>query len=224
MAVLDLELSINRKTKKIEFSVHYKKTHTNITIKKKSNHKESIKKAIIKGFADRARALCDEQHLESEMNNIAEVFRENGYKEKEIKEAMKEKEKAKEQQEESRGVITLPNIPGVMPQFTRVAKQHGFRVANNTDKKVRDLSTNAKTPLKEKNSCVVYNIPCKCGKYSYTGETDRKFETRKKEHQDNVRLTRGDMEDERYDKAENRMNSGDGGLARHAVTCGQEID
>ena len=137
---------------------------------------------------------------------------------------MKEKEKAKEQQEESRGVITLPNIPGVMPQFTRVAKQHGFRVANNTDKKVRDLSTNAKTPLKEKNSCVVYNIPCKCGKYSYTGETDRKFETRKKEHQDKVRLTRGDMEDERYDRAENRMNSGDGGLARHAVTCGQDID
>ena len=135
LTVLDLKLSINRKTKKIEFSVHYKKTHTNVTIKKKSNHKESIKKAIIKGFADTARALCDEQHLESEMNNIAEVFRENGYEEKEIKEAMKEKEKAKEQQEESRGVITLPNIPGVMPQFTRVAKQHGFRVANNTDKK-----------------------------------------------------------------------------------------
>ena len=111
-----------------------------------------------------------------------------------------------------------------MPQFTRVAKQHGFRVANNTDKKVRDLSTTAKTQLKEKNSCVVYNIPCKCGKYSYTGETDRKFETRKKEHQDKVRLTRGDMEDERYDRAENRMNSGDGGLARHAVTCGQDID
>ena len=60
--------------------------------------------------------------------------------------------------------------------------------------------------------------------YSYTGETDRKFETRKKEHQDKVRLTRGDMEDERYDRAENRMNSGDGGLARHAVTCRQDID
>ena len=54
-----------------------------------SSHKEITKKTIIKGYADRARALCDEQHLESEMNNIAEVFRENGYKEKEIKEAMK---------------------------------------------------------------------------------------------------------------------------------------
>ena len=45
LAVLDLELSINRKTKKIEFGVHYKKTHTNITIKNKiepqRKHQES---------------------------------------------------------------------------------------------------------------------------------------------------------------------------------------
>ena len=32
------------------------------------------------------------------------------------------------------------------------------------------------------------------------------------------------MGNERYDRAENRMNSGDGGPARHIVTCGQEID
>ena len=70
---------------------------------------------------------------------------------------MKEKEKAKEQEKEQRGVITLPNIPRVMPDFTRVAKQHGFRVANDTNREARNLSTNAKTTLKEKNSCVVYN-------------------------------------------------------------------
>ena len=32
------------------------------------------------------------------------------------------------------------------------------------------------------------------------------------------------MEEERYDRADNRMNSDDGGLARHEVKCGQEID
>ena len=58
--------------------------HTNIPIKKKSNHKESIKKTVIKGYADRERVLCDEQILksESEMNKIEEVFRENGYEER----------------------------------------------------------------------------------------------------------------------------------------------
>ena len=39
-----------------------------------------------------------------------------------------------------------------------------------------------------------------------------------------VRLTKEEMENKRYDRAENRMNSGDGGLARHAVTRKQEID
>ena len=70
IAVLDLDLSVNRRTKKIEFGVHYKKTHTNITIKKISNHKESIKRAIIKGYADRARALCDKQNLEAELETL----------------------------------------------------------------------------------------------------------------------------------------------------------
>ena len=74
------------------------------------------------------------------------------------------KEKVREQQEEQRGVITFPNIIGVMPQFTIVARQHGFRVANNTDKKMSDLS-NTKTPLRETNSYVINIIPCKCGKY-----------------------------------------------------------
>ena len=41
---------VNRKTKKIEFTVHYKKTHTNITIKKYSNHKDNTKNGVIKGY------------------------------------------------------------------------------------------------------------------------------------------------------------------------------
>ena len=63
LASLDLQLNVNRKTKKIEFNVHYKKTNTNITIKKQSNHKASIKRGMIKGYSDRAKALCDSQYL-----------------------------------------------------------------------------------------------------------------------------------------------------------------
>ena len=69
---------VNRKTKKIEFTVHYKKTHTNITIKKKSNHRDSTKSGVIKGYVERARALCDKQYLEKELENIRQVFEESG--------------------------------------------------------------------------------------------------------------------------------------------------
>ena len=43
LPVLDVGMNVNRKTKKVEFDVYYKKTNTNITIKKRSNHRESIK-------------------------------------------------------------------------------------------------------------------------------------------------------------------------------------
>ena len=79
LPVLDLKQTVDRKTKRIMCSVHYKKTHTNINVKKRSNHPESMKRAIIKGFADRARALCDEKHLAEELHNIEDVFVANGY-------------------------------------------------------------------------------------------------------------------------------------------------
>ena len=38
-----------------------------------------MKKGIVKGFADRARALCDPGCVEGEQKNIEDVFVANGY-------------------------------------------------------------------------------------------------------------------------------------------------
>jgi rubrerythrin len=226
LAVLDLEMNVNRKKKKVEFGVHYKESNTNITIKKKSNHKESIKKGVIKGYAERARALCDPEYLSDELQNIEQVFEDNGYTKEEIRNAMKETEKSKteEDKELTRGIVVMQNIPGVTPQFNKIARKHGFRVANKTENRVKDLISNAKTPLGDKNTNAVYNIPCKCQEYGYTGETDRKWGTRKKEHQDKVRLTKEDIRMGKIEHATKRMNDGDGGLARHASSCSHDID
>ena len=189
---LDLELNVNRKEKKIEFNVHYKKTNTNITIKKKSNHRESIKRGVIKGYADRARSLCDAAYLEAELKNIQDVFVDNGYTKEETISAMAEKETEEERQEdeeESRGIVVMPNIPGFTQQFNKIARSHKFKVANKAECKVRDLVSSAKTPLGGKNTNVIYNIPCKCVKHAYTGETDKRWDAREKEHQEKVILT-----------------------------------
>ena len=74
-------------------TVHYKKTHTNITIKKNSNHRDSTKSGVIIGYVERARALCDKQYLEKKLENIRQVFEENGYSKKEVREAMHATEK-----------------------------------------------------------------------------------------------------------------------------------
>ena len=227
LAVLDLELNVNRKRKKIDFNVHYKKTNTNITIKKKSNHTDRTKRGIIKGYSDRAKKLCDPAYLDDELQNIKDVFKENGYEEREIDEAMKERSQPAtteiETEKASRGMVVIENIPNVTPQFNKIARKHGFKVANKSGKRVRDLTSKAKTPLGDKNSNVIYNIPCGCGKYSYTGETHRKWETRRKEHHDKVRLTKQDIDAGNMESATSRMNTNDGGLAKHSSTCEKEI-
>ena len=77
LSALDLGMNVNRIQKKVEFNVHYKKTNTNITIKKRSNHRESTKRGVIKGYADRARSLCDEAYLEAELKNIQDIIGKN---------------------------------------------------------------------------------------------------------------------------------------------------
>ena len=118
----------------------------------------------------------------------------------------------------------MPNVPGFTRQFNKIAKHHKFTVANKAESKVRDLTTSAKTPLGDKNTNVVYNIPCKCDKFAYIGETERKWATRKREYQDKVRLTQEDIKEGNITRATTRMNDRDGGLAKHATSCPQEID
>ena len=45
-----------------------------------------------------------------------------------------------------------------------------------------------------------------------------------KEHQDKVRLTLEDVRMGNMERAETRMNTGDGGLAKHSVECQEGID
>ena len=63
-----------------------------------------------------------------------------------------------------------------------------------------------------------------CEKNVYVGETYRMFETRKKEHEAKVRLTKKDIEDGNIESAEIRMGKEDGGIARHSTQCSKDID
>jgi hypothetical protein len=227
LAVLDLELNVNRKRKRIEFNVHYKPTNTNITIKKRSNHRDCTKRGVIKGYSDRARALCDQQYLERELKNVEDVFTENGYTRQEVRNAMSETQQTRDSdrsgEQEIRGIASVPNIPKFTQIFSRIARQHRFRTTTKAENKVRDVTTKARTPLGDKNTHVAYNIPCGCEEYSYTGETNRMWKTRKKEHMDKVRLTKQDLEKGDNEMADRRMNTGDGGLAKHSSTCEKAV-
>jgi hypothetical protein len=63
LPVLDLKQERKEGEERLRFGVHYKKTHTNINIKKKSGHPQAVKKSIVQGYAERARSLCSEENL-----------------------------------------------------------------------------------------------------------------------------------------------------------------
>ena len=50
------------------------------------------------------------------------------------------------------------------------------------------------------------------------------FETRKKEHEAKVCLTKKDIEDGNMESTEIRMGNEDGGIARHSTQCSKDID
>ena len=95
--------------------------------------------------------ICDEQYLEEELRNVEEIFIENGYTRKEVREAMKEKKRkaddTEEEEKTTRGLVLIPNIPEFTTKFNNIARKHNFTVANKATNKVRDLASNAKTPL-----------------------------------------------------------------------------
>ena len=58
------------------------------------------------------------------------------------------------------GIVVIQNIPNIKPQYSKIAREHGFKVANKSE------TVKTVTPFGDKNSNVLYNIPCGCHKYS----------------------------------------------------------
>ena len=83
-----------------------------------------------------------------------------------------------------RATVTIPYVAGVSEEIRRVCKDYDVRVAFTSRKTLHSLLTRVKDPLPaDKQSMVVYWIPCSCGKV-YIGRTILRLETRLKEHHD----------------------------------------
>ena len=88
-----------------------------------------MKRAIIKGFADRARALCDKKHLAEELHNIEDVFVANGYPRETVRRFMEQRpqqiDKREQEEPESRGVVTIPYLRVILCKIRVILKGRG---------------------------------------------------------------------------------------------------
>ena len=138
----------------VECTVHCKKTHTNINVKQRSNNPDSMKRTIAKGFADRAKVLCDEKHLQEELKNMEDVFVANGYPRETVRRFMEQRpqpvDRTEQEERENRRTVTIPYLKGLSEQFRRSANRHSFRVAFKPGRKVREIKYTCQEPLDEK--------------------------------------------------------------------------
>jgi hypothetical protein len=68
--------------------VYRKPPHTNIYLNDKSHHHPSNREAALSTRVHRARLLCNEDSLQAELMFLRDVFRQNGYNERQIHRAL----------------------------------------------------------------------------------------------------------------------------------------
>ena len=87
-----------------------------------------------------------------------------------------------------KGFACLPYISGLTEPLTRLLRKNEIRVVNKPFKPLQQEFPSPKfRQPSHLQSNVVYKIPCKDCPWNYIGETGRCFQTRKKEHQRNLK-------------------------------------
>ena len=77
----------------------------------------------------------------------------------------------------------------------RIASKHRVEKAFWPGTKVKKLNSKARTPLGEKKSNVIYSTSCKCKNDIHIGEAYRMFETREKEEEAKICLTKKELKE-----------------------------
>jgi hypothetical protein len=80
---LDLDI-YRRPDGSLGHKVYRKPTHTNLYLNTKSHHHPSNKQAVLSALIHRARALCDEDSLQAELVFLRDVFKQNGYNDRQL--------------------------------------------------------------------------------------------------------------------------------------------
>jgi hypothetical protein len=190
-------------------TIYRKPTHTNKYLDAKSHHHPSQISGVVKTLTHRAEQICDKNNIKKEKENLVNIFKSNGYNQKQVRKLIFKSNKTKSETSTSENwpVVTLPYVKGTTEKIARLLKKHKIKTAHKPHKKIKDFTITAKDSIEAKNKCGVYKINCNCG-LSYIGQTGRKIEERIKEHERNIRLKQTEKS----------------AVAEHVITQGHEIE
>lgn len=173
----------------LDVKIYRKKTHTDRYLHFTSHHPPQHKAAVVRTLLHRADSLLsDEEHRAAEHQHIKSALKANGYPKRFIQNHSTRKQQ-KQQEEETIGFATMPYVQGVTERIQRVLGQYNIKSCVRPLRTLKQILSRPKDTIsKEKQTGVVYSIPCDECNAVYVGETGRSLATRLKEHKASVRL------------------------------------
>jgi hypothetical protein len=186
---LDLDI-YRRPDGSLGHEVYRKPTHTNIYLNAKSHHHPSNKQAVLSTLIHRARALCDVECLQAELVLLKDVFKENGYNDRQIYRALNRRQHLPQPDNEPKAIAFFPFVGTVFNRISRVLARNNIKSLGLSHMKLSSLLRPVKDHLGLR-TLGIYRIPCECGRV-YIGQTGRSVDIRLKEHQWRIRLEHPD--------------------------------
>jgi len=119
----------------LDMCVYRKKTHTENYLHANSHHHPNQKLGVLKTLATRAIRISDETHLDKEIDHLTKTFKNIGYKQKDIKNAIKKSleithnnPNAPKDQNPNKSAY-LPYIQGVTDRIARVLSKKEIKTS-----------------------------------------------------------------------------------------------
>jgi hypothetical protein len=134
----------------------------------------------------RARAICDVDSLQVELVFLKDVFKENGYNDRQIHRALNCRPHLPQPDNEPHSVAFLPFVGTLPNRISRVLTRHNIKSVGLPHMKLSSLLRPVKNSLGLRTPGV-YRIPCECGRV-YIGQTSSSVDFSLKEHQRHTRL------------------------------------
>ena len=185
-----LDTRVTRLTNGIlDITVYRKKTHKDRYLHFESHHPTHVKRGAVRCLYDRARNITQRDvSLKEEESHLMKTFIRNGYPRAFVCSAaapQTPRESSDDDDDTEKPPIAfLPYVAGVSERIRKVCRDFNIRTVFRSGPTLRNLLTKVKDPLPiDKQSNVVYEVLCTCGKV-YISETQCRLGTRIKEHKD----------------------------------------
>ena len=177
--------------------MYQKPTHTKRYIPYHSHHHPRTTTGVLRCMRDRARSICHPTKMQQKMDHLNQVFQANGFPENLVKKTLMThppplpETSEPEQLDKASKILCTPNFKGLSKKIAKVCVPLGVKPVFIPKKTLKRELMQVKNRIPEqKQTGVVYKIPCKDCPEVYVGETKRTLKVRLSEYRQAVK--RGD--------------------------------